>query len=239
MLPLGPTGYGDSPYQCFSAFAGNPLLIAVHGTGETFPAHEVEFAHVIPYKQTQLERAIASFAPDDRYHAFVGANSDWLPDYALFMALKRAHNGTTWTEWDAGAAMRVPSALDEWRERLAPDIQRYQVEQFYFSRQFHALKHACGARGIQLMGDLPIYVAHDSADVWAHRDLFKLDESGRPRAQAGVPPDYFSATGQLWGNPIYDWEALRAQGYDWWIRRMRAAMEHFDIIRIDHFRGFE
>jgi 4-alpha-glucanotransferase len=239
MLPLGPTGYGDSPYQCFSAFAGNPLLIAVHPTGETFDPLAVEFDRVIPYKKVQLERGIAGFTPDERYQAFVGANADWLPDYALFMALKQEHGGVMWTEWEEGAAMREQAALEQWREKLAADIERYQIEQYFFHRQFHALRQACASRGIRLMGDLPIYVAHDSADVWSHRDLFKLDEHGRPLVQAGVPPDYFSATGQLWGNPIYDWDVLKERGYDWWIRRMRAALEHFDIIRIDHFRGFE
>lgn len=239
VLPLGPTGYGDSPYQCFSAFAGNPLLIHVPGSQGKFPAHTVDYGRVIPDKQALLRHAMAAFVADDEYRAFVGAQGEWLEDYALFMALKHAHGGVAWTEWEGGAARRDPAALHVWRTRLADSVEHYRREQYFFFVQFHALKRACIERGIRLMGDLPIYVAHDSADVWSHRGLFKLDAQGRPTVQAGVPPDYFSATGQLWGNPIYDWEALRAQGYEWWIRRMRAAFHLFDLVRIDHFRGFE
>jgi 4-alpha-glucanotransferase len=242
MLPLGHTGYGDSPYQCFSAFAGNPLLIDVPSSGKTrtFPERTVHFESVILCKQALLEDAFAHFVPDDEYRAFAAANSEWLPDYALFMALKQAHGGGgVWTEWEPGAASREPAALESWRRQLAVPIERFQVQQFLFFTQFHALKKACTARGIRLMGDLPIYVAHDSADVWAHRDLFQLDARGRPRVQAGVPADYFSADGQLWGNPIYSWDVLRKQGYQWWIRRLHGAFELFDIVRLDHFRGFE
>jgi 4-alpha-glucanotransferase len=239
MLPLGPTGWGDSPYQCFSAFAGNPLMISVPGGDRLFPEHSVEFASVIPHKRALLEVAFNNFVPDDRYRSFVIENAEWLQDYALFMALKEHHGGASWTDWDPGAATRDPSALDHWRSKLAVPAARYHVEQFLFFTQFHALKKACGDRGIMVMGDLPIYVAHDSADVWAHRDLFHLDEMGHPAVQAGVPPDYFSASGQLWGNPIYNWEVLREQGYQWWVRRMRAAFGLFDVVRIDHFRGFQ
>jgi 4-alpha-glucanotransferase len=239
MLPVGPTGYGNSPYQCFSAFAGNPLLINVSGTPGDFPAHTVDFPRVIPHQQVLLRRATAAFAPDEGYRAFVAQQGWWLEDYALFMALKQAHGGVAWTEWDPGAALRDPAALDDARTRLADSVEHYRREQWFFFTQFHALKQACGDRGIQLMGDLPIYVAHDSADVWSHPSLFRLDQRGRLLVQAGVPPDYFSATGQLWGNPIYDWAAMHARGYDWWIRRMRAAFELFDLVRIDHFRGFE
>ena len=239
MLPLGPTGYGDSPYQCFSAFAGNPLLIHVPDASGEFPAHTVDFGRVIPHKVAAVRGATAALVPDDSYRAFVAEHAGWLEDYALFMALKHAHGGVAWTEWDAGAARRDPAALDLWRERLADDIEHVRREQYLFFGQFNALKKACAARNIRLMGDLPIYVAHDSADVWANPKLFKLDKHGRPKVQAGVPPDYFAATGQLWGNPIYDWAALHATGYDWWIRRIRAAFTMFDVVRIDHFRGFE
>jgi 4-alpha-glucanotransferase len=239
VLPLGPTGYGDSPYQTFSAFAGNPLLISVEGDGRVFPQHTVEFDTVIPHKRGLLERAIAQFKPDVHFRDFADAEAWWLDDYALFMALKDAHGGAAWTTWERGAAFREPAALARWREQLAPTIERYRIEQYLFFSQFNALRAACRARGIRIMGDLPIYVAHDSADVWADRTSFKLREDGRPLVQAGVPPDYFSATGQLWGNPIYDWEAMRADGFSWWIRRLRAAFESFDIVRIDHFRGFE
>ena len=239
VLPLGPTGYGDSPYQTFSAFAGNPLLIAIETDGRPFPQHTVEFDTVIPHKRALLERAIASWQPDPGLRAFANAQASWLDDYALFMALKDAHGGRAWNTWEPGAAFREPAALARWSEQLASSVERYRIEQYLFFTQFNALHDACRGRGIRLMGDLPIYVAHDSADVWADRRLFKLREDGRPLAQAGVPPDYFSATGQLWGNPIYDWNAMHADGYSWWIRRLRAAFESFDLVRIDHFRGFE
>jgi len=239
MLPLGPTGYGNSPYQCFSAFAGNPLLIHVLGGEAIFPAHTVDFERVLPHKRALLGRAAEALVPGEQYRAFIEEQGWWLEDYALFMALKEEHGGVAWTEWDPGAALRDPPALATWRDRLADSIERYRREQWLFFSQFHALKQASKDRGIDLMGDVPIYVAHDSADVWANPSLFKLDDQGRLLAQAGVPPDYFSATGQLWGNPIYDWEAMRAEGYAWWIRRMRAAFELFDLVRIDHFRGFE
>ncbi len=239
VLPLGPTGYGDSPYQCFSAFAGNPLLIHVPGGGDHFPTDTVDFEHVIPHKRALLHGALDRFVPNDRYRAWVEQEKEWLEDYALFMALKEAHGGVSWTDWDSGAAQRDPVALASWRGRLGDDIERIRREQYFFFTQFHALKKGAADRGIQIMGDLPIYVAHDSADVWANRSLFKLKEDGSLIVQAGVPPDYFSATGQLWGNPIYDWEAVEAQGYAWWIRRMRAAFHMFDLVRIDHFRGFE
>lgn len=240
MLPVGPTGYGDSPYQCFSAFAGNPLLIHVPGTDDTaFPAQVVDFEHVIPHKRARLRHHLASFTPDDRYYAFVRANASWLTDYALFMALKEEHGGIEWTRWEKGVAMREPAALAAATTRLAASIQRNQVEQFFFFTQFHALKSAAKARGIELMGDLPIYVAADSADVWANRDCFMLDADGHKLVQAGVPPDYFSATGQCWGNPIYNWPALKDTGFAWWVQRMRAAFQMFDSVRLDHFRGFE
>ena len=155
------------------------------------------------------------------------------------MALKDAHGGEAWTDWEPGAALRDPSALADWRARLAPEIEHYRRQQALFFRQFAALQDAARLAGVKLMGDVPIYVAHDSADVWANPGLFQLDRHGRLLAQAGVPPDYFSATGQLWGNPIYRWDALRADGYAWWIRRMRSAFALFDLVRIDHFRGFE
>ncbi len=244
MLPLGPTGYGDSPYQCFSAFAGNPLLIDVAaptqvGPVENFSSHVVDFGRVIPHKRALLDAATARLVPDERYRAFVAANATWLPDFALFIALKEAHNGTPWTDWEPDAVARHPAALDRWRRALATSIERVQREQYFFFAQFFALKKAATVRGIRLMGDLPIYVAHDSADVWANRALFDLDERGHPRVQAGVPPDYFSATGQLWGNPLYAWSTHAADKYAWWVKRMRASFRLFDVVRLDHFRGFE
>lgn len=240
MLPVGPTGYGDSPYQCFSAFAGNGMLIHLAGPDNTnFPLRTVEFAHVLPYKRERLKQLFRAYKSNEHFDAFVKANSDWLPDYALFMALKDAHNGVEWTKWETGAARRDPTSLATWSTKLADVIRMYQVEQFFFFTQFHALKTAAKERGIELMGDLPIYVAHDSADVWANPDCFMLDEAGEKLVQAGVPPDYFSATGQCWGNPIYNWDVLKKTGYAWWIHRMRAAFQLFDSVRLDHFRGFE
>jgi 4-alpha-glucanotransferase len=239
VLPLGPTGFGDSPYQCFSAYAGNPLLIPLDDEDRAARDDTVDFDRVIPHKRAALARAIAGFVPTEDYHAFVEAEADWLDDYALFMALKDAHHGAEWTRWPSEVAHREPAALVEWRRRLAPQVAERRVEQYLFHRHAQRWRDACAARGIALMGDVPIYVAHDSADVWAHRELFQLHDDGRRRVQAGVPPDYFSATGQLWGNPLYDWDRLRATGYAWWIRRMRAALARFDVVRIDHFRGFE
>ena len=239
VLPIGPTGYGDSPYQCFSAFAGNPLLVHVPGGDGDFPKHKVDFGRVIAAKGVALRRATDAFVPNEAYRHFCTEQAWWLEDYALFMALKRAHGGVQWTEWEAGARLRDPDALARWQGKLAPDVEHHRRTQFLFFRQWGSLRAACTNRGIRIMGDLPIYVAHDSADVWAAPGLFKLDADGRPTVVAGVPPDYFSATGQLWGNPIYDWAAMRTDGFAWWIRRMRAMFAHFDIVRIDHFRGFE
>ena len=240
LLPLGPTGYGDSPYQSFSSFAGNPILIHVDGASGDFPVDSVDFERVVPHKRALLELAfLRRDANDPACAAFVTANGHWLPDFALFMALKAAHDGAAWVDWPAPLAQRDPTALAEWRQALAHAIERVQHEQFLFHTQFAALRTAARARGIRLMGDLPIYVAHDSADVWANPALFRLDASGRPTVQAGVPPDYFSASGQLWGNPLYDWEHHARTGYGWWIDRLRAAFELYDIIRLDHFRGFD
>ncbi len=241
MLPLGPTGFGDSPYQVFSAFAGNPLLISVEPDESapiSFPEHTVEFARVISHKRRMLNRLIAVTPRDDAYHAFVANEAEWLPDFALFMALKEMYNGKSWHEWPAPFSRRDPDALTIARTRLAHAIEARQVEQFLFHTQFGVLRTAAAQRGIRLMGDLPIYVAHDSADVWSNAHQFQLRDDGTPAVQAGVPPDYFSETGQLWGNPIYNWDAMRADGYAWWIRRMRAAFDNFDLVRVDHFRGF-
>ncbi len=239
VLPIGPTGYGDSPYQCFSAFAGNPLLVHVPGCEGRYHATQVDWGAVIPAKRAALRRATDAFKPDDAYRLFASEQAWWLEDYALFMALKEHHGGVQWTQWEEGARRRDPAALDGWRAKLAPEIEHHRRVQHLFFQQWGALRDRCATHGIRIMGDLPIYVAHDSADVWAEPRYFKLDERGRPKVQAGVPPDYFSATGQLWGNPIYDWEAMQADGFAWWIRRLRAMFAHFDVVRIDHFRGFE
>lgn len=258
MLPLGPTGYGDSPYQLFSAFAGNALLIDLKSLQEQgllsaldlnisprLPDDYVDYGRVIQVKQALLGKAAYAFLSDstagDRasFDNFCIANADWLDDYALFMACKSVYKDAVWADWDAGIRRRQPSALQEWRERLAPQIAIHKFAQFEFSRQWEKLKAHCKKYGIRVMGDVPIYVAHDSADVWSHPELFRLDESSRPEAIAGVPPDYFSATGQLWGNPLYRWDVSAASGHRWWIERFRASLKLFDMVRLDHFRGFE
>lgn len=257
VLPLGPTGYGDSPYQCFSAFAGNPLLISPARLAEDglltnddltnrprFRPSRVDFGRVIDYKKTLLDRAFDSFqrmsegALRAEFIRFCEANNWWLDDYALFRALKRAHGGVSWTDWEPRFAVREPDALAYAREALREGIAAEQFFQFVFFRQWSALKSYCLERGIRIIGDAPIFVAGDSADVWAHPEMFKLDNNRKPIVVAGVPPDYFSKTGQLWGNPIYDWDAMRATGFRWWIDRLRATLQTVDILRIDHFRGF-
>jgi 4-alpha-glucanotransferase len=257
VLPLGPTGYGDSPYQCFSAFAGNPLLISLDTLAERgyldsrqldsrpeFSAGQVDFGAVIAWKVPLLRHAFRSFqrsSPTEReaFTAFCETHSAWLDEFALFMALKEAHDDVAWTLWDADLALRQPDAIQRARTQLRDEIECHKFIQFEFERQWCELKAHCGRNDIRIMGDVPIYVALDSADVWANRDLFELDELGRPTAVSGVPPDYFSATGQLWGNPIYRWEAHARTGYAWWIARLRRSLEILDMIRLDHFRGFE
>jgi 4-alpha-glucanotransferase len=258
VLPLSPTGYGDSPYQSFSAFAGNPLLIDLlpfvekgllrHEDVPDSPgasADVVDYGRVIPFKRGLLRKAALSFfantneAEIGAFQDFCQQNSWWLDDYALFTAAKDFHGGVVWTEWDRGLSQRDPVALLEWRNKLSEEISTCKFEQFEFFKQWQDLRNRCKRSGIRIMGDLPIYVAHDSADVWAHRELFQLDQNGMPTVVAGVPPDYFSATGQLWGNPIYRWDLLAASGYRWWVDRFRASFKLFDLVRLDHFRGFE
>ncbi|MFZ0912795.1 MAG: 4-alpha-glucanotransferase [Candidatus Korobacteraceae bacterium] len=257
VLPLGPTGYGDSPYQCFSAFAGNPLLISLDTLVERgyldsrqldsrpeFSAGQVDFGAVIAWKVPLLRHAFRSFqrsSPAEReaFAAFCERHSGWLDEFALFMALKETHDNVAWTLWDADLALHKPDAIERARNQLRDQIECHKFIQFEFERQWHDLKAHCGRNDIRIMGDVPIYVALDSADVWANRELFELDGSGRPKAVSGVPPDYFSATGQLWGNPIYRWEAHAKTGYPWWIARLRRSLEMLDLIRLDHFRGFE
>jgi len=257
VLPLGPTGYGDSPYQCFSAFAGNPLLISIDRLVERgyldardladrppFPEDNVDFGAVIAWKLPLLRKAFEAFrrgAVHDReeFDAFCQRHSFWLEEFALFMALKEAHELVIWTEWERELALRAPDALARAARELSDEIERHKFIQFVFERQWCGLKAHCLRNDVRIMGDLPIYVALDSADVWANRELFQLREDGRPRVVAGVPPDYFSATGQLWGNPIYQWDEHARTGYAWWIARLRRALEMLDMIRLDHFRGFE
>jgi 4-alpha-glucanotransferase len=258
VLPLNPTGYADSPYQCFSAFAGNPMLLSLEqlrergllqesdlGQAPRFPEESVDYGPVIEFKMTALRRAAQAFFADaaltdrEAFDRFCQGAKAWLDDYALFMACKDAHHGTMWTAWDAPIRGRDPEAMSAWAAKLESEIRAYKYWQYEFFQQWAKLKAYCQARGIRLMGDVPIYVAHDSADVWAHPELFYLDDEGRPTVVSGVPPDYFSATGQLWGNPIYRWDLQAADGYQWWIERFRAALALFDLVRLDHFRGFE
>lgn len=256
ILPLGPTGYGDSPYQCFSALAGNPFLIdleALRAVGlltdaelaVDFPAEHVDFGPVIAFKNRALAQAWERFSAQPRgalraeFEAFVAAEAGWLDDFALFMALKDANGGVSWQEWEPALRLREPAALAEARQKLHATIGLHQFRQFLFFKQWRAVKAYANERGVKLIGDVPIFVAIDSADVWSQPEYFQLDEQRRPLAVAGVPPDYFSATGQLWGNPLYDWEALAADRYAWWVRRLRATLEQVDLVRIDHFRGFE
>lgn len=257
VLPLGPTGYGDSPYQCFSAFAGNPYLISPDGLLEDgllgpldltdlppFPADRVDYGWVIPWKLDLLARAWERFSStphhplQQEFAAFCRQQAAWLDDYALFMALKDAYQGAPWTQWPASLRDREPDALESIRQQHAQAVDRYRFYQFIFFRQWKRLRAHANGRGVKIIGDIPIFVAHDSADVWAHPELFYLDKTGRPTVVAGVPPDYFSPTGQLWGNPLYHWEIHKKTGYAWWLARFRATLELVDIIRLDHFRGF-
>jgi 4-alpha-glucanotransferase len=256
VLPLGPTGFGDSPYQCFSAFAGNPLLLSLDVLVERgylkpsdlesrplFPADHVDFDAVIEWKLPLLRKAYEGFAASgadrDAYDAFCHEHALWLDDYALFMSLKQVHKEGMWTLWEPPYALRDAAALEQAGRDLRDDIECQKFIQFEFQRQWSELKAHCVRDGIRLMGDVPIYVALDSSDVWAHPEMFELLPDGQPRVIAGVPPDYFSATGQCWGNPIYRWEQHAKEGFLWWIARFRRSLEMLDLIRLDHFRGFE
>lgn len=253
VLPVGPTGYGNSPYQSLSSFAGNALLISLVDDGllaplddlavPPFPQDAVDYSGVNDWSEPLLREAHRRFLGaglrDVRYDAFCEAHRDWLDDFALYQALKHQHQERAWTEWPAELVRREPAALEESRQSLENDIAREKFQQFLFDRQWRTLKQYANDRGVRLIGDLPIFAAHDSADVWTHQDLFPLDEWGRPTVVAGVPPDYFSTTGQRWGNPLYRWDRHAEQGFAWWIQRLRRALDLFDVIRIDHFRGFE
>ena len=258
ILPLGPTSYGDSPYQSPSTFAGNPLWISFDllvkdklltkaqlKNFPVFPADKVDFGPVIIARTKVLETACAAFAKKAsaemraEFDAFCERNADWLEDYALFAAIKDAHGGVPWTEWEPELARRDAAALAAAREKHTPAIRNVRIAQYLFERQWKQLRAYCAQRRVKFVGDIPIFVAHDSADVWANPGLFFLKPDGHPSVVAGVPPDYFSATGQLWGNPLYNWPAHKAQNYDWWMARLRRVFELVDIVRIDHFRGFE
>jgi 4-alpha-glucanotransferase len=268
VLPLGPTGYGDSPYQSFSTFAGNELLISpdiLLSQGwlrkddlselPAFPSGRVDFGWVIHWKKPLLFKAARRFsmgaagAERAAYEAFREKNAAWLDDYALFMSIKEHYTalaikadvfGAMWANyWPKELARGEAAALAAWRREKADDIEDRAVLQYFFFSQLEAMKSYANGKGIGIIGDIPIFVAYDSVDVWAGRGLFRLEPDGTPMEVAGVPPDYFSADGQLWGNPLYDWEVHARDGFAWWIRRVKAALSMYDIVRIDHFRGFE
>ncbi len=259
LCPLGPTGYGDSPYACFSAFAGNPHLIDLAALVphdlldeadlaplRTLPTDRVDFGALHEKKRPLLARAYRNFmerevaAPYGEFEAFKHRHASWLMPYAYFTALKDHFNGASWTEWPVELRDYASAQKSDLRALLEEPIERCCFAQYLFFGQWHLIRTEARARGIEIVGDLPIFVALDSSDAWSNPGLFELDpQTKRPIAVAGVPPDYFSADGQLWGNPLYRWEAHRAENYRWWIERMRAAFELYDIVRIDHFRGFD
>lgn len=260
ILPLTPTGYGDSPYQSFSAFAGQPLLISpshllklglIEETDLSLctakDEEHIHYGEIIPLKWALLETAYENFLKikenagqlRQNFDRFVEDQAFWLQDYALFMACKKANGGKSWLMWEERLRRPKEGYKNQLRESLSQEIGFYQFLQFLFFEEWNKLKAYANERDIQIIGDIPIFVSMDSADVWANPHLFQLDERGYPRKVAGVPPDYFSATGQLWGNPLYDWDAHKKEGFSWWISRIRHQLHTLDILRIDHFRGFE
>ncbi len=260
ILPLTHTGYGDSPYQSFSAFAGQPLLISpdhliksgfldkseLSGCPDSDP-EKIDYGAVIPWKEQILSLAYKRFHEKKKtdqklskeFDVFRLENKIWLSDYALFMSCKKMHDGVSWLEWEDSCRKPDASFKAELFQTLSADIEYYEFLQFIFFKEWKALKSYANERGIKIIGDIPIFVSMDSADVWANQHLFQLDEKGFPTSVAGVPPDYFSATGQLWGNPLYNWEVHEKEDFSWWISRIRTQLANLDILRIDHFRGFE
>lgn len=254
ILPLGPTSYGDSPYQSFSTFAGNPYLISLEefikdglltkeecetadlGADQEKTDYEKLYQNRYPLLRKAYERS--SVQDDEEFQQFCMENS-WLADYALFMAVKDRFHGVAWNEWDEDIRMKTPEAVEVYRKELSKEIEYYQFLQYHFYRQWKKLKSYANANGIRIIGDIPIYVAFDSADTWANPELFQLDEKNIPYAVAGCPPDGFSPTGQLWGNPLYRWDYHKETGFAWWISRMKHCFELYDVVRIDHFRGFD
>jgi 4-alpha-glucanotransferase len=258
ILPLGPTGYGDSPYQCFSAFAGNPLLISLEKLQKDgwlsptdlilhrkFSDSRVEFGKVIGHKIPLLEKAYSRFLKNAshsrrlKFDAFCHNNRSWLDDYSLFMALKDRFGGKPWWEWDSGIRARNPVSIRKYRSECGEKANFYSFLQYLFQEQWFDLHLYAKRNGIRIIGDIPIFVAYDSADAWSNPGNFHFNKTLKPVKVAGVPPDYFSATGQLWGNPLYNWNALRKENFRWWIARFRSAFTLTDLVRLDHFRGFE
>lgn len=253
ILPLSPTGYGDSPYQSFSTFAGNPYLIdldtlvaqglltqqEVDAVNWSADEQRVDYGCLYANRTKLLHHAYLRFAPDEAFRDFIHDNAYWLEDYAAFMVLKQHHGGSAWQSWPQPLAMRQKEAMDAFREEYAPDIVFHYFLQYIFFCQWDALRAYAKGRDIRIIGDVPIYVPLDSADLWANPELFQLDEAYCPKKVAGVPPDSFTADGQLWGNPLYDWQRMKQTGYAWWIRRLTMAARMYDVVRLDHFRGFE
>ena len=261
ILPLGPTGYGDSPYQSFSTFAGNPYFIdlaALAGEGLLTDAESreydseeqdesIDYEKIYKTRFKVLKKAHERFRDRmagghherNAYEKFVSENAFWLDDYSLYMAVKDKNNGVSWNEWEAPLKNREEEALSEAREELAEEISFYKFQQYEFDRQWKKLHSYANEQGVKIIGDIPIYVAFDSADTWAAPQMFQFDENNEPEGVAGCPPDAFSATGQLWGNPLYDWEYHKKTGYEWWIRRIEHCLKLYDVVRIDHFRGFD
>ncbi|GAB1421736.1 4-alpha-glucanotransferase [Anaerolineales bacterium] len=257
-MPLGPTSYGDSPYQTLSAFAGNPNLISLDNLiGEgwlkgsdltdcpRFPIYEVDYGWVIQYHDQKLKLAyrglkkLAKQSQIEAFESFCEKNDFWLKDFALFIALKNAHGSRAWIEWDKKYILRDEKALAQATQEFADQIEEEKFRQWVFFTQWFKLKAYANEKGIQIFGDMPIFVAHDSADVWANQSEYFLDELGNTTVIAGVPPDYFSLTGQRWGNPLYQWDKMKENGYAWWIQRIQSSLELVDYVRVDHFRGFD
>jgi 4-alpha-glucanotransferase len=256
ILPLGPVGYGNSPYQCYSAFAGNPMFIDIHQlvadrliarksvTGPLFKAKKVEFERVEAWKTPLFKEAFAGFQKNfdrykDEYYTFMSHNSWWLDDYALFRSLKSKYGETVWNTWKKKLVVRDRHAMHEAFKELHAEIDYHRFLQFIFFRQWFKLKAYANSKGIRIIGDIPLYVSFDSVDVWANQDIFLLDEEAKPTQVGGVPPDYFSETGQLWGNPVFDWERVAERDFDWWLARIHFNLRLFDQVRVDHFRGLE
>ena len=253
ILPLGPTGYGDSPYQSFSTYAGNPYFIDLKTlikegllTKKECKAYDfgdqetkIDYEKIYYSRFKVLKKAFQRFKPDKEYQEFVKENEEWLEDYSLYMAIKDSKDGASWNVWEDSLKNREPEALVKAKEELKDAIDFYKFQQYEFDRQWKKLRAYANKQGIQIVGDIPIYVAFDSADAWSAPELFQFDEENNPVAVAGCPPDAFSATGQLWGNPLYNWEYHKKTGYEWWIRRIGYCFKLYDVVRIDHFRGFD
>ena len=256
ILPLGPVGYGNSPYQSYSAFAGNPVFIDIQQlvndrliskslvTNQHFKVKKVEFDRVEEWKMVIFREAYVGFKNNfhrynEEYDRFMSLNSWWLDDYALFRSLKSKNDETVWNMWEKAFVIRDQQAIQEAYQELHAEIEFHRFLQFIFFRQWFKLKDYANSKGIRMIGDVPLYVSLDSADVWANQDVFQLDDDSKPILVGGVPPDYFSETGQLWGNPVFDWERMAARDFDWWLARIHFNLRMFDQVRVDHFRGLE